>query len=309
MEELKVREDGSEILLYNAPDFPISTDYSCLSIFAGYAAGCHWHRDFEVLIALDAPMDYSVNGQHVYLEAGDAIFVNSGRLHYGYSAVYRECHYCFAVFPPELLGMIPAVASMLEQFSRDSSPDYWLLSAGKEDEKQIIDLIRFLCDHADPRESLAVLSACAELIDRLAKMSIKKPDHTADPDWAVIRRMTGYIQNHYQEKIRLEDVAAAGAVCRSKCCQLFRDKLHTTPMNYVIRYRLEKACDLIRNGHSITDAAFSAGFQGTSYFSETFRKQYSMSPSSYTKSIHQATEIASDKNLIKNAACYSDSFV
>ena len=285
MEELVVREDGSEILQYNAPDFPIVTDYSCLSIFAGYAAGCHWHHDYEVLIALDAPMDYSVNGLHVYLETGDAIFVNSGRLHYGYSAAHRECNYCFAVFHPELLGLIPAVASALERFSGDTSPDYWLLSAGREDDRPIIDLIRFLCDHSSPDQALAVLSACAELIGRIAERSLQNPDHTADPEWAVIRQMTGFVQNHYQEKIRLEDIAEAGAVCRSKCCRMFKEKLHTTPLNYVIRYRLEKACDMIRNGYSITDAAFSAGFQGTSYFSETFRNQYGISPSSYAKSL------------------------
>ena len=285
MEELVVREDGSEVLTYNAPDFPISTDYSCLSIFAGYAAGCHWHRDYEVLIALDGPMDYSVNGQHVYLEQGDAIFVNSRRLHYGYSAVHQERHYCFAVFHPELLGLTPAVASALEYLSRDSSPDYWLLSARKANEKQIIDLIRSLCDHAVPEEALTVLSACADLLNRIAKTGMEKTDHSVDPDWAMIRQMTGYIQNHYQEKIRLEDIAAAGAVCRCKCCRLFSRKLHITPMGYVNRYRLEKACDLIRNGHSITDAAFSTGFQGTSYFSETFRKQYGMSPSSYIRSL------------------------
>ena len=118
-------------------------------------------------------------------------------------------------------------------------------------------------------------------------MNSAKADHTPDPDWIVIRQMTGYIQNHYQEKIRLEHVAEAGIVCRSKCCQLFRDKLHTTPMNYVIRYRLEKACDLIRNGYSITDAAFSTGFQGTSYFSETFRKEYGFTPTAYVRSLKE----------------------
>ena len=285
MEDLIIRKDGSEVLAYNAPDFPISTEYSCLSIFAGYAAGCHWHRDYEALIALDGPMDYSVNGQHVYLEQGDAIFVNSRRLHYGYSAVHQERHYCYAVFHPELLGLIPAVASALERFSQDSSPDYWHLSAGKEADRQIIGLIRFLCDHAVPAEALVVLSACADLLDRIAKMNTEKTDHSVGPDWAVIRQMTGYIQNHYQERIQLEDIAAAGAVCRSRCCRLFSRKLRITPMNYVNRYRLEKACDLIRNGRSITEAAFSSGFQGTSYFSEAFRKQYGMSPSSYARSL------------------------
>ena len=146
-----------------------------------------------------------------------------------------------------------------------------------------------MCDHAVPEEALTVLSACADLPDRIAKMNTNQTDHTVDPERTVIRRMTGYIQNHYyQGKVRLEDIAAAGAVCRSKCCRLFSGKLHITPMNYVNRYRLEKACDLIRNGRSITEAAFSSGFQGTSYFSETFRKQYGMSPSSYIRSLVQS---------------------
>ena len=282
-ERLEVRADGSEVLRYNAPDFPISAEYNCLSIFADYAAGCHWHRDFEALAALDAGMDYRVNGRTVHLRRGDAVFVNSGRLHYGYSAEKRECNYCFAVFHPELIGLTPAVASALERLARDSSPDFWLLSGEKEEDRRAIALIRYLCDHADPREAVAVVSACAALLSEIIGRNAGEAEHPADPDWAVIRRMVGFIQNHYQERIMLEEIAAAGAVCRSKCCRLFREKLRTTPGNYVLRYRLEKACDLMREGSSVTDAAFAAGFQGLSYFSESFRKVYGIRPSDYLR--------------------------
>jgi len=67
--------------------------------------------------------------------------------------------------------------------------------------------------------------AARAIWSKITKMNIKNPDRNVDPDWTVIRQMTGYIQNHYHEKIRLEDIAAAGAVCRSKCCQLFSRKL------------------------------------------------------------------------------------
>ena len=281
MKPFVVREDGSEILNYNAPDFPIYTGYADLTIFPDYAAGNHWHRDFEALIALDGDMDYRVNGKHVCLEKGDAVFVNSGRLHYGYSAKMENRNYCFAVFHPELLGLIPAVASALEKLSRDSGRDYWLFSAANEKDRQMIAQIRFLCDHADPKEAVSVVSACAALVSEIISRDCSHPDHPSDPDWIVIRKMVGYIQSHYQERIMLEEIAAAGAVCRSKCCQLFREKLHTTPVNYVNRYRLEKACDLIRDGSSLTDAAFSAGFQGLSYFSELFKKVYGIKPSQY----------------------------
>ena len=283
MDELNIREDGSEVLNYNAPDFPISTEYSCLSIFADYAAGCHWHRDFEALIALDADMDYQVNGQKIHLHQGDAIFVNSGRLHFGYSAAMKECNYCYAVFHPELVGLSPSVASAVERFSSDSNSDYWILSPENENDRQAIAYIRFLCDHANLKDILAVVSVCAGLIDNIMKRDVSDKEHETNPEWAVIRKMVGYIQNHYKEEIRLEEIAAAGVVCRSKCCQLFREKLHTTPMNYVLRYRLEKACDLIRDGKNITEAAFSCGFQGLSYFSESFKKTYGMKPSQYLK--------------------------
>ena len=281
MSALNIRNDGSEVLKYNAPDFPISTAYADLLIFPDYAAGQHWHRDFEVLIALDGDMDYQVNGNHVCLEKGDAIFVNSGRMHYGYSAKMENRNYCFAVFHPELLGLIPAVASSLEKLSRDSSQDYWLFSASNEKDRQVIAQIRSLCDHADPKEAVSVVSACAALVSEIISRDSSHPNHPSDPDWAVIRKMVGYIQSHYQERIMIEEIASAGAVCRSKCCQLFREKLHSTPVNYVNRYRLEKACDLIRDGSSLTDAAFSAGFQGLSYFSELFKKVYGIKPSQY----------------------------
>ena len=283
MEQLKVREDGSEVLKYNVPDFPISTAYADLAIFPDYAAGCHWHQDFEALIALDGDMDYQVNGQHVYLEKGDAIFVNSKRLHFGYSSRMQNRHYCFAVFHPELMGLTPAVASALESLSRDSSPDYWLLSPRNEKDGPAITQIRFLCDHADPREAVAIVAAVAALLNEMLGRVTCDTEHEADQDWALIRKMVGYIQNHYQERILLEEIASAGTVCRSKCCRLFREKLQTTPMNYVIRYRLDKACDLIREGSSITDAAFSVGFQGLSYFSESFRKTYGIKPSQYLR--------------------------
>ena len=159
MSALNIRNDGSEVLKYNAPDFPISTAYADLLIFPDYAAGQHWHWDFEVLIALDGDMDYQVNGQHVYLEKGDAIFVNSRRMHYGYSAKMENRNYCFAVFHPELLGLIPAVASALEKLSRDTGQDYWLFSASNEKDRQVIAQIRSLCDHAGPKEAISVVSA------------------------------------------------------------------------------------------------------------------------------------------------------
>ena len=106
---------------------------------------------------------------------------------------------------------------------------------------------------------------------------------------SAVREMVGYIQKHYQEKISLDAIAASGGVCKSKCSSLFRDYLNQTPMNYLIKYRLEKSIELMASTDlNITQISYEVGFSGASYFSETFRKHFGCSPVRYRKEIRDA---------------------
>lgn len=131
--------------------------------------------------------------------------------------------------------------------------------------------------------ALAVLARAAALVALLRDMAVDQAPAEHSVDWAILRRMTGYIQAHYAERISLEQLAAAGAVCRSRCCALFRERLDATPIEYVTRYRLDKACGLLREGRPVTEAALSCGFHGASYFAEVFRRTYGVAPKEYQK--------------------------
>ena len=54
-------------------------------------------------------------------------------------------------------------------------------------------------------------------------------------------------------------------------------------IEYVTRYRLDKACDMLRRGSTITEAALSNGFHGASYVAEVFRRVYNMTPRGYQR--------------------------
>ena len=60
-----------------------------------------------------------------------------------------------------------------------------------------------------------------------------------DADLARQRAMVQFIYRHYAEKLTLADIAAAGGVCRSKCCALFARYAQQPPIEYLNRYRLE----------------------------------------------------------------------
>lgn len=96
--------------------------------------------------------------------------------------------------------------------------------------------------------------------------------------------MLSWIDNHYAEKIALNDIARAGQLSRSECCRYFKRMLHTTPLNYVTDYRLQKSAVLLQQADSsITEVAYQVGFNSTSYFIEKFRKAMNMTPLAYRK--------------------------
>ena len=281
MHQLKLNPDSSERLEYTMPDMPVRTGHDPLSIFQDYAAACHWHDDFELLTPVDGEMDYFVNGKNVHLKKGACIFVNARRLHYGYSAGKQDCHYRFIVFHPSIFGELPPVENALQELCADESADYWLFEASSEA------VMRFdeLCHHAEAGNALRVVAGCAELVSLAIDSASIQKEPGIGADWATLRAMTGYIQMHYTEQIRLKQIAAAGTVCRNRCCVLFRKRLGCSPIEYVTRYRLEKACALLSQGTTVTEAALSCGFNSASYFTELFRRYYGITPKIYQKDV------------------------
>ena len=96
--------------------------------------------------------------------------------------------------------------------------------------------------------------------------------------------MIGFIHRHYAEKITLDDIAAAGMMCRSKCCQLFKETLHRTVFEYLLHYRIRKSLSLLTDtDNNITEIAETCGFNGSSYYTEVFNKIMEITPRDYRK--------------------------
>ena len=94
--------------------------------------------------------------------------------------------------------------------------------------------------------------------------------------------MAAYISLHYGEKLALEDIAAAGHVSRSKCCQIFRRFMGQTPIEYVNTYRLKRSRDLLlETEKSVTEIALACGFNHLSYFSRIFFQAFGATPSEF----------------------------
>ena len=282
---LTVMQDGSERVSYEEPAIPLYVRRGDLKQFSGMAALCHWHDDVELLLPLRGHLRYNVNGNLTDVGERQAIFVNARQMHFGYSADGTDCQYvCIAFRPQGLWGNEMLTRRFtLPVLSAAQFPCLLLKEQALLDPIHRLDA---LYQTRDPGFELLALSALAAfwqgLYVRVQRETELSP--AGDGNLRALRQMLDCIRTRYAERLTLETVAAAGGVCRTRCCQLFRQYLNRTPNDYLTSFRLEKGMELLRSTSlPVTEIAAACGFSGSSYFAERFSQAKGCSPTQYRR--------------------------
>lgn len=246
----------------------------------------HWHNDVEFLVTVSGTAEHSVNGEILTLHPGETIFVNSRQMHYARPVGEELSEILCVRLNPKMLCMSPFFDSRyVLPVTQNRAMPYLIL---REDAGWQKEIIRCLNEMHRRSQSPAVHLEIHGLFCSVWSLIYKNmPESTlgglsAAGDLTVIEAMIEFVEQHYAEKITLSQIAASGHVCESKCCRLFSRYVHKTPNLYLTHYRLGKATELLTGtDRSVTEIALSCGFSGASYFAETFRRCFCVTPTEY----------------------------
>lgn len=93
-----------------------------------------------------------------------------------------------------------------------------------------------------------------------------------------------YIHQHYAEELSLDALAGVANMSRRTVTREFRNALGISPIDYVIRERINRAVDLLRYSDiSVTETAYRVGFQDSNYFTRKFHALVGQTPSEARK--------------------------
>ena len=302
----KIMRDASEIVRYDEVGIPLSIREGLLSAYPNHRALCHWHEDIEWVYIRSGQMNYYMNGKRVLLNTGEALMVNSRQMHYGYSENGQDCDFIRILCHPKIFITNSVLyQSYIAPVLSNPSLEYLHLKPEFPEDAEALQLLpeilRIKKEHpaAYEIEAAALLSL---LWCRLLRSHPMMPNEAAakpkEPDLLVQRDMVSYIYSHYSESINLDEIAAAGKVCRNKCCQIFRRYLNQSPIDFLNHYRLEVSCHLLNNTKlSIAEICTACGFNHQSYYSKIFLRTYSCSPRDFRKRTEEKTSTeASEKD-------------
>ncbi len=222
---------------------------------------------------------YTVGNRRHILGPGDAFLIRPGKT-VVYTADQEDpWQYCFFAFNGDAaeyyLSRTAFVSSDVTHIGDDS----------------LYDLVSETTDKisAYPRNSdIYALS-------QLMKILLLFAEHHADnetghsrilrPD---IQKVLDFISYHYADPITVMDMSRLIALERSYFCRTFKNAVGISPKDYLTKFRLDKARQLLtETSLPIGKVAEAVGFQSFSSFSRLFTAQYQQSPSQYRRTFLQ----------------------
>ena len=101
-----------------------------------------------------------------------------------------------------------------------------------------------------------------------------------------IARVVGYVRDHVHEPISVDDLARRAGMSRSAFDRRFKEATTYAPLQFVKAMRLGNAALQLRQGATVSEAAYAVGYASASQFSREFRRQFGASPRAWGRAHH-----------------------
>lgn len=122
-----------------------------------------------------------------------------------------------------------------------------------------------------------------EFLALLLELSVRP--QKGDDNFDYVSSATKYIAYNFAAPIDVTHIAQSIGVSRSHLYRMFMKTMGVTPNEYLTRYRISQACELLRGGGlPISAVANSVGYEDPLYFSRVFKRITGVSPRSWSKS-------------------------
>ncbi len=274
-----------------SPGFPFFSEYSVRESYPQGIYPWHWHTTVQFFYVTEGQLKYqTTNGAYIFKQ-GHGGFINANIPHMLEYPDGQSTSFFYCMFSPGLIGgslQSDIMSKYIRPITDNSDFDIFHLDYDHPTHAHILQLLKeafTLYDMKNPHYELLVSTKLLELWALFDEVTTNyRTSLIGKMSSSRIKLMITYLNEHFIEKITLNEIAAAGMCSRRECNRAFQTQLHTTPFEYLLNVRLQQACQyLVNSCHSITDISISCGFSSTSYFTKLFREKFGCSPREYRR--------------------------
>lgn len=292
--DLELKSNKEEILPGYTEEFPYVCMFRRMDECIGRKIAWHWHFALEIDYVEEGELEYKTPEDSIVLHKGEVVFFNSDVLH-TVTAKSRNSKLYAHLFDRNLIaGMFGSIyeRKYITPVLENIGSEMHVIRPDNVKRIHIVDTMFRLTDIYEKKEEgyeFVIRSLLSELWYSLYKdvasvIPMKEAGNHADS--TRILTMMKYVQEHFGEKITIEEIAGSANISVRECGRCFQNKLGMSPGNYLNDYRIRSAAELLLTTEdSITEVAEKCGFSSGSYFGKSFLKMIGCTPREYRRSL------------------------
>jgi xylan 1,4-beta-xylosidase len=248
----------------------------------------HMHHDAEILYAIKGSGKVIVRNTSYAIQEGSCLLINAYDSH-------------------EIVSDAVPLTAVIIQFSPHFLQDYCDLRtvrfglidlqsvfAAEEYAQLKKEILQISCAYLEAADSFAlyVISRLSDILYRFMMSGhaerVSEAEYTRrHRDEKRMKRISDYIEAHFQDAIRLADLAEREDITVTHLSHLIKDLFGVSFQEYLRNKRLEHALRLIHSGRPLSEISAEAGFSELKYMTAAFKETFHMTPAQYRRNVQQ----------------------
>lgn len=244
----------------------------------------HYHPEYELTYIIRGNGYRLVGDSHLPFEDGDLVLLGSNLPHTWVGKADNDAEFeaiviQFSKFFIELFLNL-GEATNLKKLIEKSANGLSFSGLNSEVKTKLMELVLI-----NGLDRIAKLLSILELLTEadFDQLSSKNFQFVLNKEGELrINKVCLYIQNHFNEKITLKQMADLLYLSESNFCKFFKKATGKTYSNYLNEIRINEICHLLlQSDRSINAIAFENGFETLSYFNRVFLKKKGVTPKEF----------------------------
>lgn len=255
-----------------------------------YKFGKHIHNSFEVYHFLSGECEMDIRSKTIHCVEGDYVIIMPNIVHSLFLETEKPCTFNHIHFEPEfftdlfLNGYDNEDMDLLTALIfRNNS--YFKVKADEQLAKSVSTIIEIKASDthfADAYMNLELTKMLLHILEKSGYSLILSKK--SDSKNKYVTFTTAYIQEHYAEKILINDIADALNISSRYLSKVFFEQTNVTILNYLNIYRINQAIDLMINTNlTLTEISAQIGLKDSQHFSKLFNNVIGLPPYKYRK--------------------------